>query len=351
MPRKRKSNRDLPERVYKKHGAYYFVTPESKWIRLGKTKGEMYQTLATLEIRPSGGYTATSLWKDFEEDQLPKLSPATQDGYRKSVENLLNVFGDMQLDQIASKDIARYLLMRGKKAKGSANKEIGLFSSMFTYAVALGNAERNPCLRVKRHKESPRTRYVEDWELAEFLKVCPPLLVAYLELKYLIGVRKTDMLKLSLANIKERGLYVRPNKTKNSTGETREFIWTDDLRAAVEMAKKLPRPEHQMLLFCTERGTSFLTERLKSPTFDLIWRKTMTVALKETELSERFQERDIRAKTATDADDEGQDATKILGHADSGVTRRYIRSKQIKAVMPLKKKSRPADGEDQADAT
>jgi integrase len=351
MGKKRTKNKDLPQRVYPKHGAYYYVTPLNKWIHLGRTKAEMYQGLAALEIKPSGGYTARNLWNDFSEDQLPKLSPATQEGYRKSVVNVLKVFGDVQLDKIASKDIAQYLRIRGKKAAGSSNKEIGLFSSMFTYAVALGNAERNPCLRVKRNTESPRTRYVEDWELGEFLRVCPPMLVAYLELKYLIGIRKTDMLKLSLAHIKERGLYVRPNKTKNSTGETREFIWTDDLRAAIAKAKSLPRPEYQTLLFCNARGRSFLTEKLKTPAFDRIWRSTMDRALKETELSERFQERDIRAKTATDADDDGQDATKILGHASSGVTRRYIRSKQIKAVMPLQKKKPDTDGEDKAKAS
>lgn len=74
MSRKRKTNRDLPQRVYMKHGAYYFVTPENKWIRLGKTKGEMFRSLADLEINPSGGYTVTSLWNDFAAEQLPKLS-------------------------------------------------------------------------------------------------------------------------------------------------------------------------------------------------------------------------------------------------------------------------------------
>ncbi len=69
----------------------------------------------------------------------------------------------------------------------------------------------------------------------------------------------------------------------------------------------------------------------------------MKRALVETELSERFQERDIRAKTATDADDSGQNATTILGHADTGITKRYIRSKQVKAVMPLRKRQRHGD--------
>ena len=34
MGRKRKIRKELPERVYYKHSAYYFVTPEGKWVRL-----------------------------------------------------------------------------------------------------------------------------------------------------------------------------------------------------------------------------------------------------------------------------------------------------------------------------
>lgn len=60
-----------------------------------------------------------------------------------------------------------------------------------------------------------------------------------------------------------------------------------------------------------------------------------TKVLKETSLVNRFQEKDIRAKTATDADDDRQNATEILGHEDSRTTRIYIRSKQIKRVSHL----------------
>lgn len=181
MGRKRTKNRDLPERVYQKHGAYYFVTPENQWIRLGKTKAEMYKALAELEIRPSGTYTIESLWKDYKQDRLPGLSPATQRGYIKSADVFLKTFGHMFPDEVKSKDIARYLLVRERKAPTSANREVAVFSALYTYAVELAIAERNPCLRVKRHRVGPRDRYVEDWELEEFRSVCDELLDCYVD--------------------------------------------------------------------------------------------------------------------------------------------------------------------------
>jgi hypothetical protein len=91
-----------------------------------------------------------------------------------------------------------------------------------------------------------------------------------------------------------------------------------------------------------------LIEDLTSPDFNRIWRKTMKKPLAETRLSELFQERDIRAKTATDADDAGQNATEILGHGNSLTTKIYIRSKQAKRVAPLSAKAISRDIEEQA---
>ncbi len=45
--KKRKTNKHLPQRVYLKHGAYYFVDHQYKWHRLGVSLGEMYRALAT----------------------------------------------------------------------------------------------------------------------------------------------------------------------------------------------------------------------------------------------------------------------------------------------------------------
>lgn len=44
--RKRKTNKDLPQRVYLRNGTYWWVHPSGKWHKLGRTKAEMYAALA-----------------------------------------------------------------------------------------------------------------------------------------------------------------------------------------------------------------------------------------------------------------------------------------------------------------
>jgi len=340
MGRKRKSNKDLPERVYLKHGAYYFVPRIQlpmlpKWIWLGTTKSEMYKSLAELEIRPEGGLTIEKVWKDFAEDHFPKLSPATQDGYQRNAKYFLPVFGHMQPDEVKTSDIANYLMRRGKKAKTCANSEIRALSSMYKYAVSLGLSESNPCRNAPTHKVPPRDRYIEDFELDAFLSVCDDFMSCYVDLKYLTGLRQTDMLLLIDDDIKDDGLFVKPNKTLNSTGEARIYEWTPELTDVVNRIRNLPRPKTAKNFFCYKSGKPFIDERFKVTGFNTLWSKTMKKALKKTSLTVRFQEKDIRAKTATDADNDGQNATEILGHGNETTTKIYIRSKKVKRIKPL----------------
>lgn len=337
MPRKRIINKDLPQRVYFKHGAYYYVTapPESKWIRLGKTKQEMYLKLAKFNTTDTPCYTIENLWNRYKDEVVIHKSVSTQDSNHKEIKNLLKVFGKMHPESVKPQHVAEYLDTRGMTAPSSSNKEIALLSHMYTKAVRWGISDRNPCLRVERNKAKARERYVEDWEFFEFKKVCCVFMNCYIDLKYLTGLRKTDMLLLTLENITDKGLFVRPSKTKNSVGEPRLYEWTDDLLAVIDRVKALPRPVISSYLFCTKSGEPYIDDRLKTAKFGYIWGKTMKKALSETELLERFQERDLRAKSGTDADNQGQDATDLLGHGDRRMTKRYLRSKQAKRVQPL----------------
>ncbi|HEX5764978.1 MAG TPA: hypothetical protein VFY27_05370, partial [Woeseiaceae bacterium] len=77
------------------------------------------------------------------------------------------------------------------------------------------------------------------------------------------------------------------------------------------------------------RGECYLDEDKRANGFQSIWGRFMTRVLKETDLEQRFAERDIRAKTASDADSL-QRAQEILGHADAGITKRvYVRKPQL----------------------
>lgn len=165
--------------------------------------------------------------------------------------NILNVrlFGSMVPGEVKPSDIAQYLMIRGRKTKTCANGEIGVLSAMYTHAVSLGICESKPCLRVKRHKIGPRDRYIEDWELKALESVCNEFMNCYVTLKYLIGVRQTDMLMLTLDDIKEDGLFVRPNKTLNSTGETRIFFGHQILRRLLRELRNYQDQNLQFIYF------------------------------------------------------------------------------------------------------
>lgn len=59
--------------------------------------------------------------------------------------------------------------------------------------------------------------------------------------------------------------------------------------------------------------------------FDSIWRRFMDKALKETKLTERFTEHDLRAKVASDL--ESEHARQLLGHSNIEFTERVYRRK------------------------
>ena len=78
--------------------------------------------------------------------------------------------------------------------------------------------------------------------------------------------------------------------------------------------------------------------RKSNRAFDSLWQRFMDKVLAETQVAERFQERDLRAKVATDSDTLIE-ASERLGHADTAITQRVYRRKPI-LVKPLTKPTR-----------
>ena len=59
----------------------------------------------------------------------------------------------------------------------------------------------------------------------------------------------------------------------------------------------------------------------------------------ETKITQRFQERDLRAKVASDSDSLIE-ASERLGHADTAITQRVYRRKPVR-IQPLIKVGEP----------
>jgi len=116
-----------------------------------------------------------------------------------------------------------------------------------------------------------RARYIEDWEVVEMLAIDARrkkgsvlLIQAYIRIKLLAGLRRGDMLRLTMSDLKDDGIYVTPAKTEDSTGKSLIYEWSADLRSAVEMAKSA-RPRISSFLLCNRLGKATSTKRPAAP--------------------------------------------------------------------------------------
>lgn len=349
MPRPRNpENRGLPTRWKHEHGTYFYQVPpgmESQWngkkkFPLGKTLHEAYDEWARRLKDLNTGKTIADLLDRYAFQVVPTKAARTQSDNHDRIPRIRAVFGANTLAYIKPQHIYMYVDKAGNTEV--SRKDMKLFSHVFTKAVEWGLIDRHPFKgQVRMKGNAPRDRYVEDWELDECLaldakrkKGSVKMIQAYLRIKLLTGLRRSDMLRLTMTDLQDDGIHVKPHKTQNSTGKRIIITWSDELRQAVAQAKEL-RPSISPFLFCTRDGQSYINEKDgKASGFDSVWQRFMARVLAETKVMERFTEHDIRAKTGSDSENL-ESASERLAHADKKVTKRHYRRK-AERIKPLR---------------
>lgn len=290
MGRKRNTDKHLPANVYLKSGMHYYVardyeTGKQKWIRLGREFGDAmieYGKYADVgECR-----TMADVFDRYMLEVSPTKAPSTYKKEQSQIKLLRNVFGQMRPDRVESRDVYKYLDARGKNAPVAANRDISLLSDAFKYAISWGACTTNPCKGLMKKKETPRKRYITDEEFAAFADFAGEQITAYMEFKYLTGLRKSDILRLRLSDLRDDGIHVVVQKTQTPLVIT----WTHELKKSVRNVRALKRPVSGLFLFCTRKGQQYSVDG-----FSAIWKRKMRAALEAGVLAERFTEHDIRA--------------------------------------------------------
>lgn len=317
MGRHKKINNYLPPRLRLKHGAYYHVPSingKQIWIFLSRDLSKALTQWAMLEGHDKSGDTVKQAVDRFITEVMPSKSAATQRDYRRYAVRIKYVFGGNRLIDVQTQHIARYLDERVAKIEG--NREIAFLSSVYTKSIRWGWCSHNPCRGVQRNDEAQRTRYVEDAEI-EILKCkASDQIRAIIDLAVLTGMRKKDLLKIRLSDLRDDGIYVEQSKT----GKRQLFEWTNALLEVVNRAKLLRRRVGTLHLFANRDGQPYTTSG-----FDSMWLRVV----KKSGLKD-FRFHDLRAKAGSDS----TNATELLGHDDPRTTARYKRA-PVK-VKPLR---------------
>ncbi len=350
MPKARnKENKGLPARWRTIHGAYYYRVPEgleSSWdgkkqFRLGKSLPEAYKVWAERLGTLDDAKTIGELLERYSLEVVPKKEVTTQAHNAVAIKRLRAVMGALALTALKPRHIYQYVDKRS--AKTAARREIEVLSHAYTKAVEWGYLDRHPFKgEVRLDGEKPRTRYVEDWEIIECLSLesrrksgSVLAIQAYMRLKLLTGLRRGDLLRLTMSDLQEDGIHVTPGKTETSTGKRLIYEWSTELREAVAMAKSTRPVSIAPWLFCNRSGECYFNEDSgRAGGWDTMWRNFMGRVLEETKVKEHFTEHDLRAKCASDAETL-EHAQALLAHADGKVTERIYRRKPER-VRPLR---------------
>jgi integrase len=339
----------LPPRWRVVNGVYYYQVPPNQreqWdgkttFRLGGTLDDAYREWTQRMGPPGDAKTIGDLLDRYSREVVPNKAPLTRVENRRAIMRLRKVFGARSVGAIRPQLIYQYVEKSESRTQG--RREIRVFSHVYTKAVEWGLIDRHPFKgEVRLEGEPPRTRYIEDWELEECLKMDSKrkkgsvlMIQAYIRMKLLTGLRRGDLLRLAIDALREDGIHVLPRKTAHTTGKRIIIEWSPELSAAVQMAKDARPIDIGKYLFCNRRGECYFhDEKDTASGWNTMWQRFMKRVLDETKVSERFTEHDIRAKSASDADSL-KHAQKLLTHADSKITDRVYRRKPEK-VKPLR---------------
>lgn len=329
MGRTRTVNHNLPRGMYVTKGVYYFINHQKKWIKLGKTLSEALTEYYSILPFECANESLQEVFERYMLEVSPTKAESSYESDVKAMRQLLPVMGHIRAEDLTPRHIYKYITYRSKKAPVRVNREISLLSHVYSTAIFWGIVDTNPCRDIKRNRERPRTRYVTDNELSAFTSILPLWMQLYVELKYLTGLRQSDLLTLRFTAITERGLLVRPRKTEKTSRHLMLIEWTKALSNVVNSIKILQNKHKEQKYFFVNRDGNPYT----ASGFQSIWQSYKNKALMNGLLDESFQERDIRAKTASDIGSLS-DAKLLLGHESDKTTAKYY-SRLPTSVKPL----------------
>lgn len=300
MSPKRK-NTKLPHRVVQKHGAYYYLRPAIKngknttqWLRLGKTEQQMLNALAALKNEGAGKLSAVI--KRYRDTILARKAANTQKTQSKLLDRIGRTFGHMNPADIRPAHIAKYHDLIGATAPYQANRELALITHVLKYAVRWGYIDDNPSREIQRHAEHPRKRYITHPEYIAVRDRAPQWVAIIMDLGYITGQRRVDLLNLQRQHITRDGLVI----TQSKTGTALLIEWTPDLKSAINRAlEKLHSRVESMYVICDSSG-----QRRKDAAFTSAWTRLMDRCIDDGVLTEKFQFRDIRGKAGSDSSGE-----------------------------------------------
>ncbi len=313
--RPRKKDRHLPPCVYQRHGSYWLVRG-GKWTNLGRDLPSALHAYGKAFTRPAG--TMPSLIEMALESRRKQVKPSTFKLYEAAGRKLAEILQQFSPEDVTQRDIVQIRLALSS-TPGVANQCLSVLRMVFNYALEHQLLDANPAIGIGRVKQAPRDRLLSTDDYERIYAKASPKLQVTMDLCFLTGQRIGDVLAIRYSDITDAGIAFRQIKT----GAKLVLGWTPELRDAVDRAKALHGNVRAFTLLHGHKG--------KPPTYWAVrdaWDRAVAAAgVKDAHIH------DIRAMSATAAEEAGINATALLGHTSPAMTKRYLRSKRTPVVQ------------------
>lgn len=249
----------------------------------------------------------------FEETTL---KAGTIETYRYNSRVLTRLLGHLHLDEIDRRALAEFVATRKRTGVTDATirRDLALIGSIFTAAIRWGWADTSPVTRFNKkalRESSPRTRFLTREEFARLHDAAPEHLKPILVLAVETGLRKEELLGLTLPSIDLRRRELRLTVTK--TSRPRQVPLSPRALETIKELLERSRPRSPYL-FCKSDGS-----RVGDP------KKAFGGACRRSGI-EDFRFHDLRHSFASWFVQDGGDLyrlSRILGHATLQMTARY----------------------------
>ena len=261
--------------------------------------------------------TVTDILDRYEAECLPELAPRTQKDYVRHLAKLREIFGSRIASELKPKDFGEFIRNGGRK-HGQIQKvrQLAVLSAAFTQAVSFWYIlERNVLRDVKRPKQYPRDRLIEDREFEGCKALAPKRVKLAMRLALKTGQRQGDILDFKWADIKGMELHVYQSKTRK-----RLAIAIDaELEALLDECWQLKNggKHGSPWILPTRRGVRYTSEGFRA-----CWQRVMRKWMRRG--GENFHFHDIRALCATKCKTP-EEAMRLLGHSTIAMTMRVYR--------------------------
>jgi integrase len=305
--------------MHQKHGAYYLVR-KNKWTRLAGNLHDSLIEYARLTAGPDKAAFAELVTNALADMKLT-IAASTYKNYCSCSRRVLDAFQEFTPQQVKPHHIARFL-DDNKETPSMANLLHSFLRNTFKRAVRWGIVESDPTRDIEQFKTAGRDRLITDSEWKAIYANASPTMRCLMDMAYITGQRIGDVMAIKYADISEAGIYVKQQKTKTK----RLIQMSPDLMAAIANARALHTSVRAMTLFHKSDGSPLAYNTMYGH-----WSRACEAAKVE---NAHFH--DIRAGTATDANDAGMDSKGLLGHTSESSHKRYLRSKEVKKVEPMR---------------